>query len=82
MLTASDETLVAPDGRTTPTPSGYRWWFGDSERDGLELEMTPDTRLIDGLGSGWIGGASYRGRFRGSAISGTAYYEHAERRNS
>lgn len=75
-----DAPLIAPDGRTTPRPHGYLWRFGDPATDGLELELITDTPLIYGLGSGWIGGATYRGRFRGTEIAGSSYYEHADRR--
>jgi len=75
-----DETLIAPDGRSMLRPQGYRWRFGDPAEDGLELELTTDTPLIYGVGSGWIGGASHRGRFRGREIAGSAYYEHIDRR--
>ncbi|MGI8863087.1 MAG: DUF6670 family protein [Solirubrobacteraceae bacterium] len=75
-----DAALIAPDGRSTLVPLRYRWRFGDPSEDGFELELTPDTPLIYGLGSGWIGGASYEGRFHGREIAGSAYYEHADRR--
>lgn len=80
LLDPWDEVLIAPDGRSTALPQGYRWRFGDPTQDGLELELATDTPLICGVGSGWIGGASYRGRFRGQEITGSAYYEHADRR--
>ncbi len=80
LLEATDVPLVAPDGRRTTMPRAYRWRFGDAEQDGLALELTPDTPLIYGVGSGWMGGASFEGRFRGADIAGTAYIEHADRR--
>lgn len=82
LLEPRGEPLVAPDGRRTSLPAAYRWSFGDPERDGLALELTPDTPSIYGVGSGWMGGASYEGRFRGADIAGTAYYEHVDRMSS
>jgi len=72
--------LVAPDGRRTSLPAAFRWSFGDPDVDGLDVEVTPDTPLIYGLGTGWIGGAAFRGRFRGADIAGRAYCEHADAR--
>ena len=74
------EALDAPDGRTTDLPASFVWTIGAREKPLLELETVPDTEMIYGIGSGWIGGLVCRGRYRGAEVRARGYCEYIDRR--
>ena len=71
-----------PDGRHMRLPQQFGWTVvGDAgEEDLLSLDCEADTPFTYGLGSGFVGGYRYRGRFRGQPIAGRGYIEYIDRR--
>jgi hypothetical protein len=81
VLEMGDEPELAPDGAATFVPSRFRWRITEDDRPTTEIVGTPDTRLIYGLGRGWLGGYRYEGQHRGVAVAGNAYFEYVDRRS-
>lgn len=80
VLKEQTEDVVAPDGKTMRVPEVFRWIVKDKGKLLLELTGTVDTPLTYGLGSGYVGGYHYEGRFQGRPIAGPGYIEYIDRR--
>lgn len=74
------EPATAPDGRVMALPQRFRWQVRDRGETLIELEGTVDTPFTYGLGSGYVGGYAYQGRYRGREIGGRGYIEYIDRR--
>ena len=72
-----------PDGRRMRLPARFEWRVGGDagEDDVLSITCHADTPFTYGLGSGYVGGYCYEGRFRGRAIAGRGYIEYIDRRD-
>lgn len=78
-LEMQDDEAVAPDGNPMRLPRVFRWTVRDAGKLILELTGTMDTPMTYGLGSGYVGGYHYEGRFQGREISGPGYIEYINR---
>jgi hypothetical protein len=72
--------LTAPDGAETLVPESFFWTRDSDEGPAFELEAIPDTEMIYGVGTGWIGGLRYRGEFDGREVDARGYFEYVDRR--
>lgn len=70
-------TVAAPDGHLTDVPGSMSWRVGDR----IALQVIPDTELIYGIGTGWMGGARVTGTVDGQEVDARAYVEHIDRRS-
>lgn len=80
VLATQEPPATAPDGRTMPLPARFRWQVRDGGRLRIEIEGRVDTPWLYGLGSGYVGGYDYRGRYGGQPIGGRGYIEYIDRR--
>lgn len=81
VLEYREEPGIAPDGRRMRLPQRFRWTAaGEGAASLLEIEGEVDTPFTYGLGSGYVGGYRYEGRYRGRKISGRGYIEYIDRR--
>lgn len=71
------EPVTTPDGRAVTPPTVLRW-IGDGGR--IDVVVTVATPLLDGLGSGHVGGVAYAGTLGDRAIEGQGYLEVIDRR--
>jgi hypothetical protein len=70
-----------PDGRSMELPERFSWTVRDAGGELLRIEAVADTPYTYGLGTGYVGGYRYEGRFRGRTISGRGYIEYIDRRD-
>jgi hypothetical protein len=77
---SEDPPRTAPDGVETSIPESFFWTRDSDGGPAFELEAIPDTEMIYGVGSGWIGGLRYRGEFDGRQIDARGYFEYVDRR--
>lgn len=80
-LESRPEAAVSPDGRPMRVPRRLRWQA--RRADGsvlLDIEGQVDTPYTYGLGSGYVAGYAYAGRYDGRTIQGRAYIEYIDRR--
>lgn len=76
------ESAISPDGHSMRVPQRFRWISRDDQGSTrLELEGRVDTPFTYGLGSGYVGGYTYRGTLDGQAIEGRGYIEYIDRRD-
>ncbi len=80
VLEEQSEPARAPDGVLMWLPRVFRWRVKDQGREWLDITGTVDTAMSYGLGSGYVGGYHYEGRWQGRAISGLGYIEYIDRR--
>ncbi len=69
-----------PDGRHMRLPESFEWNVVENREDVLTIRCVVDTPFTYGLGSGFVGGYRYEGRFRDRAIAGRGYIEYIDRR--
>lgn len=69
-----------PDGRRMALPAQFAWTVHDDGRECLHLQAVTDTPFTYGLGSGFVGGYRYEGRFEQADIAGRGYIEYIDRR--
>lgn len=73
---------VTPDGRSMRVPERFAWTVREAGREVLRIEAVADTPYTYGLGSGFVGGYRYEGRFRDRTIGGRGYIEYIDRRDA
>jgi hypothetical protein len=80
VLEYQEQPATAPDGRGMRLPQRFRWTARDGASALLDIEGTVDTPFTYGLGSGYVGGYRYSGRYQGRAVAGRGYIEYIDRR--
>ncbi|RXJ74816.1 hypothetical protein CS022_00930 [Veronia nyctiphanis] len=78
-----DSDRVTPEGRHTRLPETFTWTASDKNgKKMLTLHGTIDTPMTYGLLRGYVGGYQYHGELEGEPISGRAYIEYVDCRDS
>jgi hypothetical protein len=75
-----EHSFTAPDGVETRVPGSFFWTLDADHGPAFELEGVPDTEMIYGIGTGWIGGIRYRGELDGRELDARGYFEYIDRR--
>lgn len=72
------EALLDPLGRAMRLPRVFRWTVREYGEQLLDIRCTVDAPWRWGHGRGYVSAYHYEGRYRGRAVSGSAYIEYVD----